>query len=595
MPRKRLLRQLFFSFLAVIVICVLASTWFASKALEDAYTAAAGERLQIAARMVAENASSGFAAEPGDLVQTASRVGRAMGVRITLVRPDGSVLADNREDAAKMENHGQRPEISAALQGNEERIARFSTTLGERMLYVATPVRAGHQIVGVVRAAIGMSEIDQEFARTRNSIIGAACIVGLSCGVIGWWLAQRLAQPVGELSEGARRIARGDLREKLAVPDIDELAALAESLNQLAGQLEERGHAIGRKGHEQEAVLASMAEGVLAVDSDERVISLNRAAATLIGGKQTDMRGRNLQEVVRNADLRRFASRALVSAEPIEDDLVLIGDREKILHVRGTALRDSDGRGVGAVIVLGDVTEFRLLERLRRDFVANVSHELKTPIASIKGFVETLLDGALEHRDDAVRFLRIVAGQADRLNSIIEDLLSLSKIERSEEAADLPLEPTGVKSVLEAAINDCQSKATERRIEVRLACDDRIQATANSPLLEQAVVNLLDNAIKYSEPGSAVRIVAEKSPAEVTIAVVDQGCGIEPEHLPRLFERFYRVDRARSRKLGGTGLGLAIVKHIVQAHHGRITVESSFGAGSTFTIHLPAGTSGFPA
>ncbi len=207
MPRKRLLRQLFFSFLAVIVICVLASTWFASKALEDASTAAAGERLHIAARMVAENASSGFAAEPGDLVQMASRVGRAMGVRITLVRPDGSVLADTREDAAKMENHAQRPEIAAALQGNEERIARFSTTLGERMLYVATPVRAGSQIVGVVRAAIGTSEIDQEFARTRNSIIGAACVVGLSCGAIGWWLAQRLAQPVGKLSEGARRIA----------------------------------------------------------------------------------------------------------------------------------------------------------------------------------------------------------------------------------------------------------------------------------------------------------------------------------------------------------------------------------------------------
>jgi two-component system phosphate regulon sensor histidine kinase PhoR len=589
MPRKRLLRQLFLSFVAVIVLCVLASSWFASKALEDAAESAAGERLQIAARMVAENAASGFTTDPEELIQTAVRVGRAIRVRITLVRADGVVLGDTREDASKMENHAQRPEIAGALKGKDEQIARFSTTLGERMLYVATPVRTtGGKIVGVVRAAIGTSEIDQEFARTRNAIIAAGCAVAAIAGAMGWWLAQRFARPIGNLSIGAQRIARGDLQEKLAVPDIDELAALAESLNQLAGQLEAHGHAIGRKGHEQEAVLASMAEGVLAVDSEERVISLNRAAAALIGGKQTDMRGRNLQEVVRNADLRRFASRALESAEPIEDDLVLLGDREKILHVRGTALRDGDGRGVGAVIVLGDVTEFRLLERLRRDFVANVSHELKTPIASIKGFVETLLDGALDHRDDAVRFLRIVAGQADRLNSIIEDLLSLSKIERSEEAADLPLEPTTVRPVLEAAINDCQTKATERHIEVCLNCDDHIQATANSPLLEQAIVNLLDNAIKYSEPGSAIRIVSEQSPAEVTIAVIDQGCGIETEHLPRLFERFYRVDRARSRKLGGTGLGLAIVKHIVQAHHGRITVESAFGAGSTFTIHLPA-------
>ena len=588
MPRKRLLRQLFLSYVAVIVVCVLASSWFASKALEDSYLAAAGERLQVAARLVADQAVSGFSGESGELEQLASRVGRTLGVRITLIRPDGSVLSDTRDDAAKMENHASRPEIVAALAGQEERIARYSTTLGERMLYVAIPVRQNNQVVGVVRSAVGVADVDQQFSQSRNSIIGAACAVALAGVAISWWLARRIARPVEAISAGARRIAQGELQEKLAVPDTDELAALAESLNQLATQLEERGHAIGRKGHEQEAVLASMAEGVLAVDSDERVISLNRAAAALIGGKQTDMRGRSLQEVVRNADLRRFASRALVSSEPIEDDLVLHGEREKILHVRGTALRDVGGRGIGAVIVLGDVTEFHLLERLRRDFVANVSHELKTPIASIKGFVETLLDGALEDHDDAVRFLRIVASQADRLNSIIEDLLSLSKIERSEEAADLPQELTPIKRVLAAAIDDCQTKAVERRIEVRLTCDEQIEATVNSPLLEQAIVNLLDNAIKYSEPGSAVEIVAQLTSAEVTIAVSDRGCGVEQEHLPRLFERFYRVDKARSRKLGGTGLGLAIVKHIVQAHRGRITVASAYGEGSTFTIHLPA-------
>jgi two-component system, OmpR family, phosphate regulon sensor histidine kinase PhoR len=587
MPRNRLLRQLFLSYVSVIVVCVLALSWFASKALEESYVNGAGERLQIAARMVADQAASGFTGEPGELEQLASRVGRAMSVRLTLIRPDGKVLSDTREDAARMENHAQRPEVASALAGQEDRIARFSTTRGERMLYVAVPVRQSNQVVGVVRTATSMAEIEQQFGQSRNSIIGTAFVVALAGCAISWWLAQRIARPVQEISEGARRFAQGELHGKLPVPQTDELALLAESLNQLAGQMEERGHAIGRKGHEQEAVLASMAEGVLAVDSDERVISLNRAAADLIGGKQTDMRGRSLQEVVRNADLRRFASRALVSSEQIEDDVVLHGDRERILHVRGTALRDVSGRGIGAVIVLGDVTEFHLLERVRRDFVANVSHELKTPIASIKGFVETLLDGALDHRDDAVRFLNIVAGQADRLNSIIEDLLSLSKIERTEEAADLPLEPTVVKHVLEAAINDCQPKAAERRIEVCLTCDERIQATVNSPLLEQAIVNLLDNAIKYSDPGSAVWIVAQQSRSEVTISVSDHGCGVEQEHLPRLFERFYRVDKARSRKLGGTGLGLSIVKHIVQAHRGRITVASAYGEGSTFTIHLP--------
>jgi two-component system, OmpR family, phosphate regulon sensor histidine kinase PhoR len=208
MPRKRLLRHLFVSFVAVIVLCVLASCWLASKALEDAYTAAAAERLQIAVRTIAENAPSGFTADSAELTQTAGRVAHTMGVRITLVRPDGTVLADSREDASKMENHAQRPEIAAALQGHDERIARFSTTLGERMLYLATPVRASGRVVGVVRAAIGTSEIDQEFAYTRNAMIGAACVVALAGGALGWWLAQRFAEPIKDLSEGARRPPR---------------------------------------------------------------------------------------------------------------------------------------------------------------------------------------------------------------------------------------------------------------------------------------------------------------------------------------------------------------------------------------------------
>ena len=456
------------------------------------------------------------------------------------------------------------------------------------MLYATAPVRRQEQVVGVVRATAGMADVERELSAARWSLLGGAALIAIVAGALGLLLARRAARPVEEISRGARRYVRGELDDKLPVPDTDELAALAESLNQLATQLEERGHAIGRKGHEQDAVLASMAEGVLAVDPEERVISLNRAAADLIGSKAAEMRGRSLQEVLRNADLRRFARSALSSQQPVEDDMTLRGEPERILHLRGTALRDEAGHSVGAVIVLNDVTQIRQLETLRRDFVANVSHELKTPIASIKGFVETLLDGALEDHDDAVRFLQIVAGQADRLNSIIEDLLALSRIERAEEAADLPLEAIGIREILLAAIADCQSLAAERSIEVQLSCDEEIEATVNSPLLEQAIVNLLDNAIKYSETGTAIRLTAAAAEAEVLIAVSDNGSVFEPDHLPRLFERFYRVDKARSRKLGGTGLGLAIVKHIVQAHRGRITVASAYGEGSTFTIHLPA-------
>jgi two-component system phosphate regulon sensor histidine kinase PhoR len=379
----------------------------------------------------------------------------------------------------------------------------------------------------------------------------------------------------------------GNWTARVLASEQRELSELTEAFNRMANRIQERVGVLTQNNNEQKAVLASMAEGVLAVDSQERVISLNRASSRLLGLDQNQAQGRPLQEVVRNADLSRFITRALACPEPIEADVLLLGDRERVMQAHGSRLHDLEGRAIGAVVVLNDVTDFRRLEHIRRDFVANVSHELKTPVTSIKGFVETLLDGAMQDPVDAERFLRIIAKQADRLHAIIEDLLALSKIEQSEDADDIVLEPAPVRGVLEAALNVCQSGAAEKQIEITLICESSLSAKINPLLLEQAVVNLLDNAVKYSEPGREVALSADTIDGEVTIAVADRGCGIAAQHLTRVFERFYRVDRARSRKLGGTGLGLAIVKHIVQAHHGRVTVESTPGIGSTFTIHLP--------
>jgi two-component system phosphate regulon sensor histidine kinase PhoR len=276
-----------------------------------------------------------------------------------------------------------------------------------------------------------------------------------------------------------------------------------------------------------------------------------------------------------------------MSLDSVEEE-VTFHDGDLTLQAHGNPLRDSRGTSMGTLIVLFDVTNLRRLERTRKDFVANVSHELKTPITSIKGFVETLLAGTLREPENAENFLHIIAKQTNRLDEIINDLLSLSRIEQETARGQIILATEKIPGVLQGAMQVCEAKAVAKNIQLTLDCPDQLQARVNAPLLEQALVNLVDNAIKYSEANSTVQVGAERFDSELIIQVKDQGRGIEKEHLPRLFERFYRIDAGRSRKIGGTGLGLAIVKHIAQAHGGTVKVESSPGKGSTFSLHLPA-------
>ncbi|MFZ5451546.1 MAG: ATP-binding protein [Thermodesulfobacteriota bacterium] len=586
MRRPKLLWHLFPYFLLVTLVTLVAVTWYSAHSWRAFFLGQTARDLETRARLVETRISGGAALENEIWVDKLCKdLGKITSTRLTVILPSGKVLGDTKEDPARMDNHGDRPEIKEALAGREGVSTRFSFTLGHNMMYVAVPVKSQGKIIGVVRASLPMTAIGQALKAYYFQIVLGGVTIALLVALLSFYIARRLSDPLENLKRGALRFGQGDLSRKLPIPTTDELASLAEVLNEMAGKLEDRINALIRQGQMQEAVLSSMIEGVLAIDASQRLIVLNRAAARLLGVSQEGALHQTVQEIVKDPELRWFINRTLSAQDPIEGEVDL-NKGEQILQAHGTSLRDPAGTSLGVLIVLHDVTHLRRLEHVRRDFVANVSHELKTPITSIKGFVETLLAGAIREPENAENFLHIVARQTDRLNEIIDDLLSLSRIEKDAERGQIFLTAQKIKGVLAAAIEICGPKAQDRGISVVLDCPEDLRARVNAPLLEQAVVNLVDNAIKYSEGNREVRVEAERAGPEVMVRVRDQGSGIRAEHLPRLFERFYRVDSGRSRQFGGTGLGLAIVKHIAQAHGGKVTVTSTPGKGSIFSLHL---------
>jgi len=588
--RRRLFWHLYLSYFGIILLALLAVTWGMWWSLRSFYyvqtRADLEARARLAAGMMAEHLT---AADMGFIDAHSKEFGQSAATRITVILPSGQVIGDSDHDPATMENHRTRPEIRRALAGHTGMMVRDSATLREAMMYVAVPVIEGGQVRGVVRAAIPLTAYYGALNLLKAHLALEVLAIAFLSALVSLVISRRLSRPLEEARLAAQRFARGDLQRRLPVSGSDEQAGLAEAMNTMAAELDTRIRAISRQRAEQEAVLHSMVEGMLAVDDEERLLRLNATAARLLGVDEETARGRSIQEVVRNIDLQRFLADVLASDEPLEADIPFRQASEpRDMQAHGAVLRDEEGRRIGALVVLNDVTRLRRLETVRRDFVANVSHELKTPITSIKGFVETLLDGSMHNPEEAERFLRIIARHADRMDAILEDLLALSRLEGQNGEATPALETALVGEVLEAALQSCETQAAEKGIRIEVTGVRDAAVRANPALLEQVFVNLIDNAVKYSPPGSRVTVDIAREEAATVIRVIDQGCGIAREHLPRIFERFYRVDTGRSRKLGGTGLGLAIVKHIVQVHQGAVSVDSALGSGSTFTLRLPA-------
>lgn len=574
------------SYLVIVGITLVAATWAGQFTLRWYEGQQLRTRLGTVARVIAgQLADAPLAPDNPALQEVCDTADRASKLRITLVRADGTVVGDSRADPARMDNHGDRQEIRAALRGQDGENRHFSVTVHRWMVYVAVPIRGGEGVRGAVRVSIELAEVSAAERDLRRKLIAGAFGVALMALIASLVVARGLSRPLAAVDEGVRALATGDLRHRLPALEIREFDELSRTVNRMAEQLHERIETVTRQRDEQEALVTCMSEGVLAVDREKRIIALNRAGELLFGLREAEVRGRPVVEVIRNADLQSVIDRTLASDDKVGGE-IFVPDGERFLQVNGRQLRGPANGPRGAVLVMNDVTRLRRLERIRRDFVANVSHELRTPITSIKGFADTLLDG--EHDPEmARRFLDKIARQADRLHALIEDILALSRLEHDAEREAVVLEPGPILGVLQAAARACQAAAAARNMRLEVACDGSVTAAINPALLETAVTNLVDNAVKYGGENQTVQLSAERTAAGCTIRVVDQGPGIPSAHWDRLFERFYRVDQGRSRSQGGTGLGLSIVKHIALAHGGQVGVTSEMGKGSTFTIVLP--------
>ena len=575
------------------------------RSLEQQYLTQFGDALEAKTKLVEYGFQPLFHSSslppPSSLQETARDLGDRASARVTLVAADGTVLADSAvrdADLSAVENHKSRPEIQQALSTGHGRDIRPSHTTGERTMYSAIliqPSRAASQLV--VRVGLPMVVLDRELSELQQRLflaLGVAFLIALTLSV---WLAHSITKPLSDIASAVRQFSAGNRTFHVRTTAQDEVGFLASTLNHMADQLRAKIDELSEDRAQLLAVLTSMVEGVMVLDSRGHVLQINPALERMFGITRVEARGKPCAELFRHQQLNDLVTAILRSRTHQQDEIVLpLSGR--CLQIEASPAGGERENEASAVLVLHDMTELRRLEKIRKDFVANVSHELRTPLTSIKGYVEALLDGAKDDPAASVKFLEIILKQSDRLNLIIEDLLELSKIESG--GISLKEEPLELRSVIDRTLSIITPIAEKNHHRLVTAVDPSLPPVAGDEgRLVQVLTNLLDNAVKYTPAGGTITVGAKLAPllgnAEppirtIELSVADTGIGIPEEDRPRVFERFYRVDKARSRELGGTGLGLAIVKHIVEGHGGQVWVEANHPQGSRLVVRLPIGT-----
>jgi two-component system phosphate regulon sensor histidine kinase PhoR len=519
---------------------------------------------------------------------------REVAARVTVISADGRVVADSvasGRDLERLENHGGRAEVLGALAGEVSRAERRSATVGAELLYAAVPVRSGGRIVGVARLSRGIEAIEEQGRDLWRAGAFALLLALLATGLLSVLLSASLGRSLEEIMEAARQYARGNLSARIRVRREDELGELARIINQSADELQGRMAEIARDRGRTDAILSAMDDGVLAVDHRGHVVLANPSLERAMGLR--DALGRHYLEVVRQREVGSLIEEVLRTGERREAEVELLQLR-RVYTITGVPFPGESGAPHGAILSFNDATERHRLEAIRRDFVANASHELRTPLTSIRGFVEALEDGAVAEPQTAQRFLGKIRTHADRMAALVEDLLELGRLESGARAPEP--EETRPAEVAEDVVASFAGAATRKDIGLR--CHDRgAPGVLTDPeRLRRILENLVDNAVKYTPTGGRVEVTTSAGPdGSARVEVADNGPGIAAEHLARIFERFYRVDRARSRELGGTGLGLSIVKHLAEGMGASVSVESETGKGTKFIVSLPAALPGKPA
>ena len=567
---------------ALIAVLVLVGPALRARALARERDALVAEA-RLMAHVVDEHlARGGTLLDLDPIVDVTATEVRA---RVTIIDLDGRVVADSSAsgpDLAAFENHRDRPEVHEALASRAGSAVRRSVTTGDDLMYAAVPVRRGAELVAVARVAQSLAGIEEQVRDLRHSVALSLGLAFLITAALSTLLSNSLVGPLREIMEAARRFGAGDFKSRIRVQRDDELGELAGILDHAAQQLQQQLTELTRDRARTEAILLAMEEGVLAVNHQGLVRLANSVLSRLFN--LSEPLGRHYLEVIRQREVAEILEGVLRDGERRTAEIEVVRLR-RFFALTGVRFPGTEGSPDGAILTFHDITERRRLDRVRRDFVANASHELRTPLTSIHGFVEALQDGAVDDPMLSGRFLGKIRAQAERMSALADDLLALSRLESEERQPDWSqVRPGSVADDVVAAFDEL---AAEKHVALRARDQGAPETTTDPGRLRRILENLVDNALKYTPEGGHVEVVAQPAEGGARVEVRDDGPGIAAEHLPRIFERFYRVDKARSRQLGGTGLGLAIVKHLAEGIGAKVTVESEVGKGSRFVVELP--------